>query len=107
MQRVKLFVLVFSLISLACNASAASVSVPILSAPLPVKAESDPLVPGHEWDCEVIALEAVNVRGGPAVSWEIIRQLKRGEKVHAVANWKGWYMIGTAEWVNGRYLKCQ
>lgn len=104
MKGLRIFVLFFILLnlsSLACLQSAAVVSTE------KVDYSSDPVELPQVYFCEVIALEHLNVRGGPAVSWDIIRQLDHGDIVRVSRWWQGWAMIAAAEWVNGDYLRCE
>jgi len=95
--------------SLACAASAVSAPTePTEATPiLAVAINSDVVEPSRVIWCEVSALESLNVRGGPAVSWAVLYQLSNGDRVRVTDWFHGWAMVKPAEWVNGDYLRCQ
>lgn len=53
-----------------------------------------------------ITTDKLNVRKGPGTSYGVVRQLKKGAVVTAVAEKNGWYRISeTEEWITKQYFK--
>jgi hypothetical protein len=111
-KRERILLSLFTLLissSLACVASGVLVvPIPSPTAVIPIVTESGlgALDASHVLFCDVNTW-ALNVRGGPSVSWNVIRQLKYGDHVRVTEWWEGWGMVAPAEWVNARYLKCR
>lgn len=106
MRRLVYVVLLLSVLSIACQVSAAQIgsqSTPGALQEQKNKPENAPETP-KDTSARVIALEALYVRNSPSHTAEIVGYLVNDEKVTVYECWGVWARVGVGRWVNSRFL---